>query len=298
MKNTFGVLAVLMCFQLGAQNQKADFWVIGSFTELVNAVSEKDRLRSETGWPVEVATSASGGKTVYRLLVARDGSAGQKQELVDGGFEPWVLTIDVKLVGMSPGELGRVQVRSEGTQYYLVLAGFRDEPNAKKFWISLAEGGVRKVQIDTSLLAGAPWYRILHGPFSSTDTGVKNGFNSRGISDAWWLRVESGTELVMVRESVPEEVVEPVVVAIAPPVEVTPRLIPPQSGESYITYCTRKANEGERAIYCNDSSVKGILAAEQWIRDGRSKKRGQGKDHVAFCALKASAIERQKYCSG
>ncbi len=302
MKNIIRMIATLlcmqlMCFQLIAEERKIDYWSLGSFDKLINAINEKNRLTDMTGLAVRIAVFPDSDRTQYRLVVEKDGTANQQQIIADAGAIPWTLPVSANQLAMSDEELERTQVRLEGRQYFLVLAGFRAEFRADRFLASLSEDGVTELRIQTSSIADAPWYRIMHGPFGSAQASVSEDFKARGLIDAWWVRgdpeKDDKLERVLAAEIV--SVVEPIV---EPVEEKSPaKLNPPQAGESYFEYCVEKANDMERAVYCSDGFFRGLIVVEKKIKDDGSI---EGKDSLVlaqFCVLKASGVQRQQYCA-
>jgi hypothetical protein len=68
-----------------------------------------------------------------------------------------------------------------------------------------------------------------------------------------------------------------------------PEIRAPRPGESYFNYCVSKANQLERAVYCGDGSFNDLVVAERRIVD-------RDTALLEFCALRASAAGRRKYC--
>lgn len=228
-------------------------------------------------------------------MVESDGSAIQKQELIDAGIMPWALPISVRQVANSDEALERAEILSEETDHFLVLAGFRAEFRAEAFQEKLSEDGVIKLQVEESSVSNLPWYRILHGPFSSAQASVVAGFRSRGITDAWWVHRESNMDPV--REQIQEPDAAPVtVVAELFEVETQTKLNPPHAGDFYFDYCVKEANARERETYCKDGSLTGLLIAENKIKDEGVIGDERNEALAAYCALQASPEERDKYC--
>jgi hypothetical protein len=312
MKKVIFVIAILVGLQVTAQDQKKEYWSLGSFGELINAISEKNRLTGVTGLPIQVATFYDGDRRWYRTVVEKDGSSSQEKKLIDVGINPWTLPLSADQLAMVDEELEKTEVQMDEREYFLVLAGFRGDFRADRFLGKLSAKGLDDLQIETSSIAGSPWYRVMHGPFNLAQASVSSEIRSRGISDAWWVRrgADPGEkfERVPVAEIVPlvavaAAVIEPVVEPIVEPVKVAiiepapdPKLNPPRAGESYFDYCVEKANETEREVYCQDGFFKGLIMAEKKLKDDGSIA-GKGLSAITeFCALQASAAEREIYC--
>ena len=305
MKNVIIVIAILVGLQVTAQDQKKDYWSLGSFKLLINAISEKNRLTDVTGLPIQVATFYDGDRRWYRTVVAKDGSSSQEKKIINVGINPWALPLSADQLAMVDEELEKSEVQMDEKEYFLVLAGFRGDFRADRFLGKLSAQGVDELQVETSSIAGAPWYRVMHGPFNLAQASVSAEIRSRGISDAWWVRrgAEPGDrfERVPVAEIVPlvpvvAAVVEPVKVAVIEPVP-EPKLDPPKAGDSYLDYCVKKANEMEREVYCQDGFFKGLIMAEKKIKDDGLIAGGSGNAITEFCAVQASAAEREIYCA-
>lgn len=317
MKKVIVVLAILVGFQVSAQDQKKNYWSLGSFNELINAISEKNRLTEVTGLPIQVATFYDGDRRWYRTVVEKDGSSAQEKNLINVGINPWTLPLSADQLAMVDEELEKTAAQMDEKEYFLVLAGFRGDFRAVRFIDKLSANGLEELQIETSSIAGAPWYRVMHGPYNIAQASVSEEVRVRGISDAWWVRrgAEPGDkfERVPVAEIVPvvavavaviEPVIEPIIEPVVEPVKVAviepvpePKLSPPKAGESYLDYCVNKANEMEREVYCQDGFFKGLIMAEKKIRDG-GLIAGKGLNAITeFCALQASAAEREIYCA-
>ncbi len=318
MKKVIFVIAILVGFQVIAQDQKKDYWSLGSFTELINAISEKNRLIDVTGLPIQVATFYDGDRRWYRTVVEKDGSSSQEKKIIDVGINPWTLPLSADQLAMVDVELEKTEARMDDKEYFLVLAGFRADFRADRFIGNLSADGLAELQVETSSIAGAPWYRVMHGPFNLAQASVSDEIRSRGISDAWWVRrgAEPGDsfERVPVAEIVPvvavalaviepviEPIVEPIKVAVVEPVVKPvveePKLNPPKAGESYLDYCVQKANEMEREVYCQDGFFKGLIMAEKKIKDDGLIAGGSGNAITEFCAVQASAAEREIFCA-
>jgi hypothetical protein len=321
MKKVIIVLAILVGFQASAQDQKKNYWSLGSFNALINAISEKNRLTDVTGLPVQVAIFYDGDRRWYRTVVEKDGSSAQEKKIISVGINPWTLPLSADQLAMVDEELEKTEAQLDEKEYFLVLAGFRGDFRAVRFIDKLSADGLEELQIETSSIAGAPWYRVMHGPYNLAQASVSEEVRVRGISDAWWVRrgAEPGDrfERVPVAEIVPlvavavaviepviESFIEPVVEPIVEPVKVAvvepvpePKLSPPKAGESYLDYCVNKANEMEREVYCQDGFFKGLIMAEKKIRDD-GLLAGKGGHAIAeFCAVQASAAEREIYCA-
>jgi cell division protein FtsN len=313
MKKVIIVLAILVGFQASAQDQKKNYWSLGSFSALINAISEKNRLTDVTGLPVQVATFYDGDRRWYRTVVEKDGSSAQEKKIISVGINPWTLPLSADQLAMVDEELEKTEAQLDEKEYFLVLAGFRADFRADRFLGNLSSEGMDELQIETSSIAGAPWYRVMHGPFNLAQASVSDEIRSHGISDAWWVRrgAEPGDkfERVPVAEIVPlvavavaviepviEPIVEPVKVAVIEPVP-EPKLDPPKAGESYLDYCVTKANEMEREVYCQDGFFKGLIMAEKKIKDDGLLAGKGGNAITEFCAVQASAAEREIYCA-
>jgi hypothetical protein len=309
MKKVIIVIAILVGLQVIAQDQKKDYWSLSSFKLLINAISEKNRLVDVTGLPIQVATFYDGNRRWYRTVVAKDGSSSQEKKLINVGINPWTLPLSADQLAMVDEELEKTEVQMDEKEYFLVLAGFRGDFRADRFLGNLSAEGVDDLQIETSSIAGAPWYRVMHGPFNIAQASVSAEIRSRGISDSWWVRrgAEPGDrfERVPVAEIVPvvavvaavvEPIVEPVKVAVIEPVP-EPKLSSPKAGESYIDYCVKKANEMEREVYCQDGFFKGLIMAEKKIKDDGLMAGKGGNAITEFCAVQASAAQREIYCA-
>lgn len=318
MKKVIFVIAILVGFQVIAQDQKKDYWSLGSFNELINAISEKNRLTDITGLPVQVATFYDGDQRWYRTVVEKDGSSRQEKKIIDVGINPWTLPLSADQLAMVDVELEKTEARMDEKEYFLVLAGFRADFRAHRFIGNLSADGLAELQVEQASIAGAPWYRVMHGPFNLAQASVSEEIRSRGISDAWWVRRggEPGDkfERVPVAEIVPvvavalaviepviEPIVEPIKVAVVEPVVEPvveePKLNPPKAGESYLDYCVQKANEMEREVYCQDGFFKGLIMAEKKIKDDGLIAGGSAHAITEFCAVQASAAEREIFCA-
>ena len=309
MKKVIIVIAILVGFQVIAQDQKKDYWSLGSFKLLINAISEKNRLRDVTGLPVQVATFYDGDRRWYRTVVEKDGLSSQEKKLINVGINPWTLPLSADQLAMVDEELEKTEVQMGEKEYFLVLAGFRGDFRAVRFIDKMSADGLAELQIETSSIAGAPWYRVMHGPFNLAQASVSEEVRVRGITDAWWVRRghEPGEKfervpeaeilpVVAVAAAVIEPVVEPVKVAVIEPVP-EPKLNPPSAGESYFDYCVQKANEMEREVYCQDGFFKGLIMAEKKIKDDGLMTGKVLSAITEFCAVQATAAQREIYCA-
>ena len=91
MKKLLGVIAVLVCVSSFAETE---FWSMGSFNVLANAVAEKNRISGISGLSVQIATF-SVGDVSYRLVIEKDSyPMEQRQKIMNAGITPWSLSMD------------------------------------------------------------------------------------------------------------------------------------------------------------------------------------------------------------
>ena len=83
------VAVLIVCESSFVYASEADYWSMGSFNDLHNAVTEKDRLVASTGLQVEVAMFTTATRNLYRLVVLQeDDSRAQRQTILDSGSHP------------------------------------------------------------------------------------------------------------------------------------------------------------------------------------------------------------------
>ena len=143
MKKVIIVIAILVGFQVIAQDQKKNYWSLGSFNELINAISAKNRLTNIIGLPVQVATFYDGDRRWYRTVVAKDGSSNQEEKIINAGINPWTLPLSADQLAMVDEELEQTAVQHDEREYFLVLAGFRGDFRAVRFIDKMSADGRR-----------------------------------------------------------------------------------------------------------------------------------------------------------
>jgi hypothetical protein len=187
------------------------YWVVGSFTTLVNADIERERIERLTAEHVEMAAFYLDGRSVAAasdLPVAyRDGEANirllvrqtmepleQRQKFESKGLAVWHLLVDARQIAEFKGS---VAARGETLtpEYWLVLGSFHGPERARSQRDSLRKAGVNSVTLHRLETGGRYYFRVDHGPFDRIIASQKQRFIDQGITDAYWTRAH-GTELL------------------------------------------------------------------------------------------------------
>ena len=306
MKNLLGVVITLVCLNSFAE---AEYWSIGSFNVLSNAMAEKNRISGITGLSVQVATFAVGDLSTYRLVVEKDlYPMVQREKIMDIGITPWSIAMDSDQLRVMKER--SEEISADGMDYFLVVGGFRGKIRANQVLSRFESDGIGNLQIEEATVAAAPWYRVLHGPFDAPFDTVLADLRAYGVSDAWWVKREPemvkevDVEVDVATEQVSSGSAGQPSIALETPAMDPPEapaskheLSPPKSGESYFDYCVKKANGLERAVYCKDESFGSLVVAEKAVLStARIDMRSGTKALAEFCAARASLREREKYC--
>ncbi len=294
MNRIVGMLMSILCFHVLADERKVAYWVVGSFSTLERASIEQSRVQEVSGQPVLVAQFDGGA--LYRLLVKKDsGGVEQKNAILSAGIEPWTLRIaedELDVVSSS----GTTDANS---RYSVVLAAFRNESAAETEKERLENLGMGDLSILKTSVSGESWFRILSGSFNAPAASVMSDIRAAGFPDAWWLRHQTDTGKAPVVASMvsPEEPEVPLEPAEQPPAaaEKVVGLRAPRAGESYFDYCVGRANALERSMYCRNGSFRRLASAHGRISAEEAREAG-GKILYEFCALYATAEEREEYC--
>lgn len=85
----FSMLLTVSSFAVKAAG---NYWVLGSFEAVNNAMTEAEKMRNKTGLDIQVAKYNVAGTTYNRLVVAKDGSGSQRQALAMLEEKPWTLS--------------------------------------------------------------------------------------------------------------------------------------------------------------------------------------------------------------
>ena len=306
MKKLFGVLITLVCLNSLADGE---YWSIGSFNVQSNATTEKNRISRITGLAVQIADFAVGELSTYRLVVEKDGDPmAQRQKIMDAGITPWSISIDNQQLSVM--KEGTEELAADGMDYFLVVGGFGREAPATSAQSRFKSDGITNLRIEEARVASAPWYRILHGPFTAPFDTVLSELRAYGVADAWWVKREPEMEKeadvdmdVEIKPAVSSSVGHPSIALMTPMMDTPetpvskPKLHPPGPGESYFDYCIKKANALERVVYCKDESFNSLVVAEKTAMSvERTDLRSGTKALAEFCVTRASLLEREKYC--
>ena len=128
MKNLLGVVITLVCLNSFAE---AEYWSIGSFNVLSNAMAEKNRISGITGLSVQVATFAVGDLSTYRLVVEKDlYPMVQREKIMDIGITPWSIAMDSDQLRVMKER--SEEISADGMDYFLVVGGFRGKIRANQ----------------------------------------------------------------------------------------------------------------------------------------------------------------------
>lgn len=269
--------AVLVVSTVNAES----YWSLGSYSLKSNADRERDRIAERTGLAVEVVSSGD----LYRVVVEKDADPElQKSTIEDIGISPWTLSgDDVEPVVESES----MESESLATRYHLVLASFLDETSAEMLMERLVQDGIDGTSVVAAEVKGVTFYRLVQGPFADRSS-VDADFSAYGIVDTWWAQT-SEPALEMRDEGEPASAIAVVEEAdTSPEPEPVYTISPPGAGESYVSYCLRRANKMERAVYCKNGDFNRIANAER-----RNKR---GNTWLTYCALHATAKERKEKC--
>lgn len=284
-----GVLLVV--FVLIANAASTGFWVVGSFESLASATTEKRRLEGVSGLPVRIGTSNRGDVTSYRLLVEKDSAPElQKEKLIDAGVSPWTVSVDSNVMDLSADD-----VSNATWAQYLVLAGFRSEERAHQFVEQMNTNGISDLMLDEIALRGAPYFRVLYGPFDTKGNDVREQVRAMGITDAWWVTkaVEqqvAATQPEAVIEIAPREEQR---ITVPPEPEPALQVSAPRPGESYFDYCVKRANSAERDRYCKDGQFLSAAVRGEQARQGALNQ----EQYFVFCTTQADAHQRKTHCT-
>jgi hypothetical protein len=297
------VLVVLMAISLNGFAEQ--YWSVGSFGSEENAFAESQRISSETGLDVEVTRDEAAG--LYRLLVMQTvDAAAQKMSIESAGVSPWTFQkTGGEAVAMAPMMDGAADQVSAKRNYFLVLASFAGEAPAEDMADALENDGLAGVFVSASRVDEDTYYRVVQGPHTTKRDAAKTLVADLGYDDAWWVVEYVEEEEEVVAASAPtsdasadteqdmaddsSDAGKADAMVVDTPVVLVPSIDPPQPGQTFFSYCVQQANQLERAIYCSDTSFNELVVAERRVVDRETAL-------LEFCAIRATAAERGKYC--
>ncbi|HKI75012.1 MAG TPA: SPOR domain-containing protein [Pseudomonadales bacterium] len=269
------VSLVLVAVTALASSPGDKFWVVASFSSFESAKVERLRVQKSTGDQVRIAKFDLPEGTMYRLLVADNGSGNmEKSKLQSAGYSPW--SVDTGSKQLDFVEAGTDQQIA----YRLILGSFQNESHADAFASKMTGAGFAKVE--TARVTGdTNRYRVVDGPFDARDPALKSKAAAAGVADAWWLATTIDVphqETAMQQET--------------PAPQPQEALTPPAPGEDLFDYCLRKADARERKQYCDNERFAAAFRAAL-VRQGGA----DSEAIVEFCSQQATPEERAKYCN-
>ena len=254
--------------------------------------------------PIEISSFAIDGDEVFRLVLKAADYAGYEQQFKDLKIEPWALTVSPNRLVLPP----EADV-SNGKEFYLVVAGFRDQAVAEALSLKLSRETSTNFAVELAKVYSAPYYRVMTGPYRFIKKSVEQKVIGTGINDGWWVsRSKSMTEAVLVKSEVNEKEsitangsseIDSSGSAVASSINNTPKttrttrtLRSPRPGETFVEFCVQRANAAERDQFCGDSEF-----LVESMQRGASLQAMSREEYYEFCGSQASRAERLQYCS-
>jgi len=157
--------------------------------------------------------------------------------------------------------------------HFLVLASFRDAHRVDLFVNRMSPQVDKPIKVATLQLEERTIYRVMIGPFDKKLTRIQNQYASLGLDGIWWFTVETGDSM----HFEPDTMIVKVVDESASQIE--PGIVEPIAAEPVAV-----------------AAVKSVVA-EPVVARKTLRRQVPIQHHLAFCATKANALEREQLCS-
>lgn len=250
----FSVLFLLFSLILSHPVLAEELWVIGSFKDQTNAVTERERVRADTGLAAEINESDG----YFRLVVPK--SSASRSEVESHGYSPWTHEGDIAAIS----ELS-MTVKNQ----YRVLGSFVEASSAELLLEKIMDTGADDVAVIPVEVRGVVYHRLVQGPYTARSQATAS-YADLGLPEPWWWEVKesapardvemasaAGTQ----KEQQKPEPPEPMKVEPEPEPEPVVVINPPGPNDNYVNYCLR-ANKAERAIFCENDLFKRVGTAK------------------------------------